>query len=207
MNIALYISGRTKLYDKWLIKQLENNKEDKIDVFGSFNEDENDNFISLINPINVNWERYILPEKWSNISHKHESTKPQNMCSMYYNNKKAFELIEEHMKSNNINYDLIVKFRPDIMNEYLPTFFIPQDNEVYTPDEHVFGWPAINDMIAFGNFETMKVYSSMYDYIDQYIDNGVLFHPETMLRYHLDDKGIIIKNFKYTYELDKERLF
>jgi hypothetical protein len=206
MNIALYISGRTKLYDKWLIKQLQNNTEHKIDIFGYFNEEVNIDFVSLINPISVGWEKYYLPEKWKSVSYTHESVRPQNMCSMYYNNKKAFELIEEHMKNNNIKYDLIVKFRPDIMNDKFPIFFITEDNEVCTPGEHVFGWPGINDMIAFGNFESMKVYSSMYDYIDEYIDNGVLFHPETMLRHHLDNKGITIKNFKYKYELDKERL-
>ena len=206
MNIALYISGRSKLYDKWLIKQLQNNKEHKIDIFSSFNEDENKDFNNLINPVCVKWEKYTLPGKWSNISHKHESTKPQNMCSMYYNNKRSFELIEEHMKNNNIKYDLIVKYRPDIMREDLPNFFITENNEVYTPDEHIFGWPGINDMIAFGNFESMKVYSNMYDCIDEYINNNVLFHPETMLRYHLDNKGITIKNFKYKYDLDKERL-
>ena len=204
MNIALYISGRTKLYDKWLIKQLKNTS-NKIDLFGSFNEDENVEFINYIKPVSVRWEKYVLPEKWNNISIKHESTRPYNMCSMYYNNMKAFELIEQHSNENNIKYDLVVKFRPDIMNDNLPDLFLTEIGEVYTPKEHSFGWPDINDMIAFGDFNSMKVYSTLYNHIDEYIDKQVLFHPETMLRYHLDDKGISIKNFSYIYELDKER--
>ena len=205
MKIALYISGRSKLYNKWLSKQLKNNSHHEIDVFCSLNEEQNEEIETLLNPVKINWERYTLLERWSNITHKHESTKPQNMCSMYFHNKKAFELIEKHMLDNNIKYDLIVKFRPDIMSEYFPEFSSAENNEVYTPSEHVFGWPGINDMIAFGNFEAMKVYSNMYDYIGEYISKNVLFHPETMLRYHLDNKGITIKNFNYKYDLDKER--
>ncbi len=205
MNIALYISGRSKLYDKWFINQIKNNSENTIDIFASFNEIENKEFVNNIKPVSINWEKYNLPEKWSNISHKNDSTRPNNMCSMYYNNKKSFDLIEKYSKDNNITYDLIVKFRPDIINDKLPNFFVTNNNEVYTPDEHIFGWPGINDMIAFGNFESMKIYSNLYDYIDEYISKGVLFHPETMLRYHLDNNNISIKTFTYKYTLDMDR--
>ena len=174
MNIAVYISGRSKLYDKWLVKQLEN-KESEIDVFCSFNEPysetNHNNIMSVINPVSINWEEYNLPDKWMNVSHKHESTKVKNMCSMFYNNKKAFEFIEAYSNANCKVYDLVVKFRPDIMNENFPRFFLPDENNiVYTPDNHIFGWPGINDMIAFGSYDSMKIYSILYDHIDEYIN-------------------------------------
>ncbi len=211
MNIALYISGRSRLFDKWLVKQLQNNTENKIDVFCSFNEpyneDKHSKIMNEIKPVSINWEEYILPDKWVNISHKHESTKPKNMCSMFYNNKRAFQLIEEYSRSSGIKYDLVVKFRPDIINNYLPNFLPINEGELYTPEDHVFGWPGINDMIALGSFNAMKIYSSMYDHIDEYINKGILFHPETMLRHHIDSQGLINNTFKYKYELDKERFF
>lgn len=209
MNIALYISGRSTLWDKWLVKQLKNNTDDKIDVFCSFNEPykEDTKIMNEIKPVHINWEECIIPEEWLNVSYKHESTKPKNMCSMFYHNKRAFELIEKHATSNNIRYDLVVKFRPDIMNDFLPFFDHVSENELYTPKDHVFGWPGINDMIALGSFNTMKIYSSMYDHIDEYITKGILFHPETMLRHHIDSQGLISKTFEYKYELDKERFF
>ena len=204
MRIALYIGGRSKLYDKWLINQIKESN-DEIDVFASLNEEYNEKFINVIKPLRVNWENYILPEKYLSVSFTHESTKPKNMCSMFYNNKRAFEMIETYSKENSVNYDIVVKFRPDIAVNTFPSFINPENNTVYTPDHGIFGWPGLNDQIAYGDFNSMKIYSAAYDYIDEYISKGVMFHPETMLRYHLDFNNIKIKEIDYKYELDIQR--
>lgn len=205
MKIALYIAGRSKCYDKWLITQL-NNTSYNIDIFASLNEDYNEKFIKDINPLKYNFEKYILPDKYTNVTFSHESTKPQNMCSMFYHNKKAFELIEAYSIDNNINYDIIIKFRPDFMVDNLPLICKIDTNSVYTPNHSIFGWPGINDMMAFGDYNSMKIYSNCYDYIDTYINNNIRFHPETILRHHLDTNLININEIDYQYSLDPDRL-
>jgi hypothetical protein len=37
-----------------------------------------------------------------------------------------------------------------------------------------------------GSYEQMKYYCDLYDFAETYFKEGCRFHPETMLKYHLD---------------------
>jgi hypothetical protein len=60
---------------------------------------------------------------------------------------------------------------------------------VYIPEGQDYG--GFNDQFAFGDYGAMKYYSELYEYFDQYWNDGVRFHPETMLRHHLRNTMVI----------------
>jgi hypothetical protein len=203
-KVALYIGGRSKLYDKHLYKLLQNQD---IDVFASLNEPYNEDFIKVIKPVSVNFEIYDQ-EKASYIcegAKEFETWSTYNVCSMFYNNQKAFELIEKYSLEKNIKYDVVIKFRPDIEVENLPDINKITPNTVYFPAWPVYGKYNTNDQLGFGNFQTMKIYSYVYDNMKEYVKKNILFHPETILGYHLQTFNIKIERINYHFSLDPNR--
>lgn len=113
------------------------------------------------------------------------------------------------------SYDIVIKLRADIVffeELLLPevieknTIYIPEGNDYpyhsYDPFYHVEG---INDHLAYGTFETMKVYSNVYKNIDNYCSNGRPYHPESLLLHHLQSNGLKIKRFRISYILFHDR--
>ena len=49
---------------------------------------------------------------------------------------------------------------------------------------------GVNDQLAIGKSAAMKIYLDVYTNLNKYIDDDVLFHPETLLKYHLKANGI-----------------
>ena len=51
---------------------------------------------------------------------------------------------------------------------------------------------GVNDQFAIGKSAAMKTYLDVYNNLKKYIDNDILFHPETLLKFHLKSNGIKI---------------
>lgn len=125
-----------------------------------------------------------------------------SVYSMFYHNKRSFELLEQYKNKYNIDFDIIIKFRGDLNSNSLISLNHKLDNlTVYIPSGFDYG--GINDQIAVGNFETMKIYCSCIDKISNYCRNKIIFHPETILKYHLDKNNVKIVRFKYNYNIIK----
>lgn len=122
--------------------------------------------------------------------------------SMFYHNKRAFELLEKYKTKYNIEFSVIIKFRGDLKsNSVISLNNILDNSSVYIPNGFDYG--GINDQIAFGNFEAMKVYCNCVDEIINYCKNRIKFHPETLLKHHLDKNNIKINRFNYSYNIIK----
>jgi len=104
-------------------------------------------------------------------------------------------------------YDILIKSRTDIkFNEQLPIVLEEiEDNTVYVPyGNDGAGIPdgmSLCDWFAFGKYDSMKIYFSLYHYVKTYLLNGIPLHPEIMLRHHLQTNNIQIKRFHFNYEL------
>ena len=120
--------------------------------------------------------------------------------SMFYHNKRAFELLEKYETKYNIKFRVIIKFRGDLIsNSVISLNNILDKSSVYIPNGFDYG--GINDQIAFGNFEAMKIYCNCVDEIINYCKNRIKFHPETLLKHHLDKNNIKINRFNYSYNI------
>jgi hypothetical protein len=118
-------------------------------------------------------------------------TKPSNVYSMHYKIKKGFNLIEIYQPFKKF-YDIIIKIRFDIKLETFINLYEINPNKIYIPK----GWDhhnGINDLLAIGGYKVMKTYCNLYLHLEEYYKNGLIFHPETLLKAHLEKNKIDIE--------------
>jgi hypothetical protein len=183
------------------------------DVYGSFwetEEEEKNKFITGFSPNKIEFEDYSIFEKTTvNIFKEEinppvsvgpigltvesgESVKKSNMLPMFY------KIWRSNLLSNKEEYDVVVRLRTDVflsdfkieLNEYLN---IPHGSVGIWNWEGCFG-PI--DLIAYGNQKLMNYYSTAYLYLTRFLKDGEYFIPvENLLRVHLSQKDITIRNF------------
>jgi hypothetical protein len=89
-------------------------------------------------------------------------------------------------------YDVYVRIRPDIkFNGRLDfTQYDYTGNNIYIPEGNDYG--GVNDQFAFGNYDVMKAYYSVYLNCHQLWEDGVEFHSEGMQQSNLNRQQINI---------------
>jgi hypothetical protein len=80
-------------------------------------------------------------------------------------------------EASGIEADVIVRCRPDL--EFTTAPEQPSCNGVYIP--RFCNWFGLNDRFAFGDLTAMRPYMTRLGWLDEYIDHGGIFHPETFL--------------------------
>lgn len=220
MNIALLFAGRIYTFEDCFpaIKQklLDEIKQKipvaTIDGFLSHNsantKDNIESFCELYNIKSVeSIAVYDICEKIiQNMPPVNRAVGSNKPIYMYYNWKRAYELMKEYEKENGINYDVVIYLRADMVIDSPIIFdFDLQDNTVYIPEGN--DWcNGLNDQMAIGKNTTMKTYCSIIDNIDAiYQKYGSLFHTETYVKQHMAMHNIKVERFKMNYELHKFR--
>lgn len=79
--------------------------------------------------------------------------------------------------ASGIEADVIVRCRPDLTFSVPPEPFGGSGWRVPT----FCNWWGFNDRFAFGELTAMRKYFTRLDRLDEYIDAGGIFHPETFL--------------------------
>jgi hypothetical protein len=126
---------------------------------------------------------------------------PNQIFMMFYNIFKANQLRVDYQRTHKVFYDFVVRVRTDISID-VPldvSQLIIKDDEIVMPDNNWYGagpWDGgivllSNDQLAIGKDTSMDIYSNTVYSMKKYNDAGILFHPETMLAYHL-----IVNNIK-----------
>lgn len=192
MKTALFISGRLTCYEENLINVLNTTFcENDIDLFISINGVRDEYHIEAEEKLSkwlrkIDYEEYNVPDDFINthpeslrqtVNNKNVS---YTVMSMFYNDKKNFLNIENYAKENNIQYDIVCKFRPDIyfINPFFRILFnafinnkdtlfccTPPCQIILYGDKHPEGPLCINDAFSLGSMEVMKRYCSTYDRI------------------------------------------
>ena len=230
VRIAMVLSGRATRYEYNVLHQLKKfyNKYPTIwiDIFVSINGVQNDYYMKLKEDLfvcKIRFEEYIWPDRFKNYSNVrdeaiHNPTITYNMNSMYYNNFKNLEMIQEYMNKNNIKYDKCILYRSDIVTEELPSILTDNldENTVYffkelkaIVDGNFIVWreeDKITNGVVIGTFDIMKKYLEFYNYIDEYIiKENVLFHSETIISHYINKLNIKYGPFDMDYIFDNNR--
>ena len=211
-KIALYFSGRIKTYEEQLPLLMEMQQTYNIDYFCSINgicDDYHQKFIQDLNIKHSFFEDHekIFDPSWRDRFHRLPTQNDRDaykISSSFYNNMKAFDIIKEYEQLHNIQYDIIIKFRADIIsNHILPIVNNIETNTIYIPEGYKWDFyhlEGINDHIAYGNSDVMKVYSNVFPNIEKYcIEEHRGYHPESLVLYNLQRHGIKIQRFAYDY--------
>ena len=223
MRIAIQLSGEPRFtfafqsflenlkgYDHadWFVYLTNNNQQEKDDVF----------LPETWKNFDVNWAIEKIKDNLPannylqsfEISNAHEYMWPSatnlhclmgvnpvdRVYKMHYNNFKVNQLRIAYQEANNIEYDYIVRPRPD--NDLDKVIDLRNlkidDNEIVMPKNNWFGHEEINmitnDQFAIGKPASMNVYSEFVNYIKHYNDNGVRFHPESLFAHHFHVRNI-----------------
>ena len=165
------------------------------------------NVISLLRPKMVHLEdmndaplthqiRCSLPAQVIdyNGNEAHEIKKVENVPFMWYKIWRCNELMHQYEKHNRIRYDRVVRLRTDITVRQMPNI-IPEVKTLYIPagNDHRNG---ICDLLALGNPQTMDLYCDLYNNVHRYMTLGFGFHPESLLRRHIEVNQLAVKRFE-----------
>lgn len=122
---------------------------------------------------------------------------------MLFTWKKVFQMMEDYEKKYNFKYDLIIKYRPDIVFpdklEILST--VASSNTICTPNIATYYTNGMNDQFAYGDHIGMKTYCHLYDQEVDYINKRVInpLRPETLLKYHMINNGVSLRTIPMRY--------
>jgi hypothetical protein len=157
------------------------------------------------------------PHPQMNLQKINNKFVPNNCLSMYYNNNLAFNMACEYADTNLFEYDCYMKFRSDIIDFVIPEN-MPMNNNVLhlhcpTPVYNftsfgLFKKPVINDVISWGNRNTMKVYCNTYNYTIEKIKeyNGkYIVHHESCVTDNIYENNISHTFYDIPFGLEKNR--
>lgn len=154
-------------------------------------------------------EKFIIPDKYIYYSNASPETNKRNVISSFYTKK----ILSKQILLSNNDYDLIMKYRSDIVANELPNlkkylFLKNMKNTILIPNTYHFGYQGynINDQICIANNETIHIYLNIYNFIDKYLnDDNIILHPETLVHHNLLKNNINIILFDYNYILNDKR--
>lgn len=229
-KIAVLISGRATCYDICLWPMLEK-LPFHVDLFMSINGNECF-FYDVMKERLSKWLKgiyikpYEFPEGFScnfienDFRYTYQKINgvwlPRNVLSHFFNDTNAFNMACKYSQENNFKYDIIMKFRADIIGNLNDINYDDfKEDILYSVFANcqfeTFGKHKSNVILQdwhWGSPEIMKIACSTYDYIlneAKKVNGNYLFHYESNFVDNLIDNGIKSIIFKIPYYVDMNR--
>jgi hypothetical protein len=115
---------------------------------------------------------------------------PLAILSQYYNLFKSNELKKLYEEKHGFKYDVVYRMRTDYYFFEKPNSEVEKQS-VYIP--HLWNFGGVSDSFAYGDSESMDSYSSLFYNMATYnLKHGRIFHPESLFKYHLNQKKLTI---------------
>ena len=232
MRIAVLISGRAARYEVCLYNILQKRTYD-YDLFISVNDKPGKYYSSMAHKLSP-WIKglevspYTVPEDFENDNPKsikqlvNGKFVPLNVMSMFYNDKKAFNMATSYADENEFEYDAYVKYRSDIMVDDFPTIIKSDEYKIYSAippcdfevpivnrevNRYTELVPIVCDAVAYGNRRSMEAYCDTYNYVLEMnnLMTEYLLNFEPCLTQNVYDKRVPVERFNYPYKLDGNR--
>lgn len=101
------------------------------------------------------------------------------------------EICDDLRVQEGVEYDFVIRTRFDnLLLRDIPDLHDCDREAIHIPREH--DWGGINDRFAFGGDRAMRVYCDKNSRIDDFMIQGGVFHPETILLWVLRSRGLSI---------------
>lgn len=146
------------------------------------------------------------------VHNKAGETNVARMWGMYNSLDQCDLARRSHEQTVAQPYDLVIRTRPDIgltapLDLMSYRHFLDQNpSTVITPHNEVHGYGhRTNDMMAMGLGQAMSVYCNLAQHIVHYHQLGLIYHPETMLAFHMQARGLTNHNTD-TFEVSLRKL-
>lgn len=204
-KIAILFYGRIQNYErcyKNINDEIAINYD--IDYFLSHSPELNENvqdFKTLFKPIAICNDPIKYPK---NLEKFHKNSKDYNTIPHYINKMRVFNLLEDHINKNKVEYDYIFCTRIDVFyfnNLIFENFTEIDDNTIYIPDGHDWGNPGINDQMAIGNLEGIRKYTSIYNNIEIILEKLKTSWAEMINLENINYMKLNVKRYSRNYLL------
>ena len=205
MKIALLISGYLRSF-KINLEKLKTNliNNNDVDIYIHITNNNETKYIN--NNINIDEIQKLLKPKIMiitdnfNINNIHNNIHNQNY-KFYLLNKKRLEIEQ----IENIKYDIVIKFRPDIhlqqkidFNIEPNTIYIPKDTKLDKNKLNNINDKYICDILAYGDPNIMNKYFDFYLHLNNLINKYGNIN-ETLYYYYLNENNINYKLIDLSY--------
>ena len=194
MRVAVLVYGRLdkciQQYDN-IIEHIGRNHE--VDFFFSSDESSEflvNNFIKLYKPILYDNTKITYDYDLSKYQSSEQVSRVHNMTCHFINKNRVFALLEKHMQTNNVNYDVVISLRIDLQFENSFDFSELLDNTLYIPHNEDHG--GINDRVAYGKVDVMKKYNSI-DPVFLLEQKLSIIHPESLTLANIKFNELLVK--------------
>lgn len=177
-------------------------KENQIDFFVSSDNSSQellDDFKRLYNPV-----AYINDPITYTCDFRSYPTWPEvnidNMTRHFINKSRVFSLLE----ASGLQYDIVLSLRVDLVFSSKFNFSSIEENTIYIPEGCDYYTNSINDRFAYGRFDVMKIYHSIYPNAIELLQKGLCWaHPESLNYTNLTHNSVRIQRF--TIQCDIKR--
>ena len=215
LNVAIFFSGRVNAYEYSQYSLLELQRKYNAKMFMSLNKEKTSPYIERFRNIFSITDEQVYFEKTNNPEwFKPYESNPRvaNLYSTFYHNKMAFNLIESYMAKHNMQFDIILFYRADllVLTKVLD-LTVPKPNTIYIPNDVGLinvDPPGVNVFISYGNVNTMKIYSSIVDNLEKYdIETSHRLYHEGAVLYHLNVNRVQIHEMPYKISPNENELY
>lgn len=203
MKIAILFSGRIFKFGNHYNNIMENIVQGHdADFFLSHSpelDEDLDSFCEVYKPVAISNDP--IPEfDFTNYSiYPDSNTNRRNVICMLYNRRRVFNLLDEHIKKTGIQYDCIVSYRFDLFS-YSKLDYKIEPNILYIPEGSDY-CGGINDQVAHGMYEPMKIYMNTFNHIDTILLTTGIVHPESINKDNLLLHDVVIQRTPFDYEI------
>jgi hypothetical protein len=202
-KIAVLIYGRLNKCAEHYENTVETiGKENHIDFFASSDNSPQellDHFKRIYNPVayindpityTCDFSKY---KKWPEVN-------INNMTRHFINKNRVFSLLEESHKQ----YDIVISLRIDLIFSSKFNFSSIEENTVYIPEGCDYHPNCVNDQIAYGRTDVMKLYHSIYPNAIELLQKGLsCAHPESLNYANLKYNKVRIHRFPMKYTIER----
>lgn len=211
MRLAVLIYGRlTKSKEHYENIRDALGSENEVDFFMSSDnspEEQLHNFLETYKPkafINEPLEHEVDFNKYRPIRPEHTPQSIYYMGCHFLNKLRVITLLEKFIEIHNVNYDVVVSLRLDLVFKNKFDFTSIQERHIYIPIGYDYVDNAVNDNVAYGTLDVMRNYNRIYIYAHFLLErNLVLNHPETLNYANLLLHSFHIVRVDLQYSFDK----
>lgn len=206
MRIAVLVYGRLK----YCVEHYNNiinsiGKENNIiDFFMSSDNSPNiEDFIKLYKPLDYTNDKIEHNYNFKKYNGVRVETNIDNMTRHFINKNRVFTLFEKYVEKNNINYDVIISLRLNLLFKNKFIFNTIENNKIYIPKDYDPIPKSINDMVAYGNFNVMKKYNNIINNVDELLTKNLTIpHPESLTLANIiyNNINIVRTNVEYDFK-------
>jgi hypothetical protein len=124
------------------------------------------------------------------------------MTCHFINKNRVFSLLEQYVNKSNVHYDCVVSLRIDCLFQSKFIFNNLKDHTVYIPSGYDYVDNAINDQVAYGKIDVMKIYNSINPVF--LLEKKLSIpHPESLTYANICFYNLNIERPIIQYHLDK----